>query len=74
MNEDEVKRAGAFYRAVIDGCDMVELSAEVLVPILLKVAANLALDAKIGAEDYLKSCALTYDFEQFTRPSSDEIH
>jgi hypothetical protein len=53
---------------------MVELSAEVLVPILLKVAANLALDAKIGAEDYLKSCALTYDFEQFTRPSSDEIH
>lgn len=74
MNEDEVKRAGAFYRVVIDGCDMVELSAEVLVPILLKVAANLALDAKIGAEDYLKSCALIYDFEQFTRPSSDEIH
>jgi len=24
--------------------------------------------------NYLKSCALIYDFEQFTRPSSDEIH
>jgi len=74
MNEDEVQRAGAFYRAVIDGCDIVELPAEVLMSILLKVAANLGLDSMTDREDYLKACALTYDFEKFTRPSSDEIH
>jgi len=74
MNEDDVQRAGEFYRAVLDGCDMTQLPAEVLMSILLKVAANLGLDSKADREDYLKACAVTYDFEQFTRPSSDEIH
>jgi len=74
MTDDEIQRAGAFYRAVIDGCDMMELPPDVLMSVLIKVAATLALDCKIDRPDYLKACGVTYDFEQFTRPSSDEIH
>ena len=48
------------------------LNEHVVMTVMLKIAANLALDCELHRGDFLRACDTTYTVEYFFRPESNQ--
>ena len=62
------------YQAITDVVINVPLERHVVVSVLLKITASLALAEEWDQDELLQAFAYTYDMEKFLNPTSQERH
>jgi len=72
--EDEARAVHDFYNSIVDLFNLTELDHQMILSVLLKLTASLALSKEWDREELLQAFAYTYDMEKFLTPSSKEKH
>ena len=72
--KDEAAAVYALYEAMTDVVTTTELERQMIVSVLLKITATLALAEKWSRDELLNAFGYTYDMEKFLTPSSKEKH
>lgn len=63
-----------FYEAMTDVVTTTDLERHVIVSVLIKIVALLALSEDWPKDELLEAFAYTYDMEKFLNPTSRERH
>jgi hypothetical protein len=66
---------GELFKTLIKAGEDSDLDDHVVMTVMLKIAANLALDCELSRGDFLRACDTTFTVEYFFRPESNqEVH
>jgi hypothetical protein len=71
---EEARAVHALYEAMTDVVISVQLDRHVIVSVLLKITASIALAEDWDRDELLQALSYTYDMEKFLNPTSQEKH
>jgi hypothetical protein len=73
-NEDEARAVHELYESLVETMSLTKLDHQLIVSVLLKITASLALSEEWDREELLQAFAYTYEMEKFLTPVSKERH
>lgn len=73
MDKAEVARTGALLEGILELCDAANLPRIAVIAVLSKVLVIASLPDE-NKEEFLTRLSYVYDFENFMRPDSQEVH
>jgi hypothetical protein len=71
---EEARAVHALYESLTDVVTSVPLDRHVIVSVLLKITASIALAEDWDRDELLHAFSYTYDMEKFLNPTSQERH
>jgi hypothetical protein len=73
-NADEALAVHDLYETFIEAMNLSPLDHQMILSVLLKIAASVALAEQWDREQLLQAFTYTYEMEKFLTPSSKERH
>lgn len=73
MNNAESARTAALLEGILELCEAADIPRIAVIAVLSKVLVIASLPDE-NKEDFLNRLSYVYDFENFMRPDSQEVH
>lgn len=74
INDDEAKKANAFFYAIVALINASELDSRFTIAILAKVLTMISLSTDTTKTDFMKNMSFVYDFETYNKPDPTELN